>query len=279
MPLPGDDREPAIFDKQEVWADLHGKKVRDLKHIHRSLLFAELSNLVYWGEDEVKRIADHIGLSIAHYIDRDGAQAYIFETEEDAIVACRGTEGSDWNDIKADLKALLVIAETIGKVHSGFKKEADDLWPDLEKLLASNKKTLWFTGHSLGGAIAQICAGRCKVSKIESNPRAVFSYGSPRVGNKRYINHVPVPHTRWVNNNDIVTRVPPPFVGYRHNGVEFYIDGNGDIRDRSGFSRVKDRTKAFWSGLRKGRIDPVQDHLMPEYIGAIQNAIAGAGKS
>jgi len=275
MPLPGDTREPVNFGGIEVWSDLRGDKgVRDLNGFHRALLFAELSHLVYWSGKEVERICDHIGIKVAKFLDRDGAQAYLFETEHDSIVACRGTEGSDWNDIKADLKALLVISETIGKVHSGFKKEADDLWPDIEKLLADNTKTLWFTGHSLGAAIAQICAGRCQVSDIKSEPRCLYTFGSPRTGNKRYINHVPVLHHRWVNNNDIVTRVPPPLLGYRHNGIEFYIDGEGKVKDRSGFERIKDRTKATWKGLFKGRVDPINDHMTPEYVKAIQNAIA-----
>jgi len=63
------------------------------------------------------------------------------------------------------------LAETVGRVHGGFKQEVDDLWPDIERHLADNTPALWFAGHSLGGAMATICAGRCKISKIPSNRR------------------------------------------------------------------------------------------------------------
>ena len=51
-----------------------------------------------------------------------------------------------------------VIAETAGRVHRGFKREVDDLWPRLEQALVNNTRPLWFAGHSLGGAMATICA-------------------------------------------------------------------------------------------------------------------------
>jgi len=66
--------------------------------------------------------------------------------------------------------------------------------------------------------MAAICAGRCRLSYIRSNPRALYTYGSPRVGNRRYVNYVQLEAYRWVNNNDIVTRVPPSWLGYRHKG-------------------------------------------------------------
>ncbi len=274
MPLPHDDRAATEFDGFEVWSDLRGDHgIEDLSPMRRALLFAELSHLVYWRDSEVRRICAHIGIEPRRYLDRDGAQTYVFESDVDCIVACRGTEGNDWNDIKADLKALLVVAETVGKVHLGFKEEADDIWPQLMDTLADNTKALWFTGHSLGAAMAQIYAGRCAVADIPSNPRALYTYGSPRVGTKRYINHVRLDHERWVHNNDLVTRVPPPWFGYRHGGREIYIDSMGRIRQTKGFARFKDRAAGFWKGLFKGRIDPLMDHLMPGYIEAIQSAI------
>ena len=154
-----------------------------------------------------------MGFPEIRYYDRDGAQAYIFGNDDDRVIVCRGTEPNDWNDIKADLDLATVIAETAGRVHRGFKREVDDLWPRLEQALVNNTRPLWFTGHSLGGAMATICAGRCQLSYIQSNPRALYTYGSPRVGNRRYVNYVHIEAYRWVNNNDIVTRVPPCVAG------------------------------------------------------------------
>lgn len=266
-------KDTISFGGVEGRSNLNGRPIGELSHLRRSLLFAELSHAVYWEEDTVDKVAKHFGFEDAHFIDRDGAQAYVFEYEWDCVIACRGTQGNEWNDIKADLNAFMIIAETVGKVHKGFKTEVDDLWPEIEKVVENNTKPLWFTGHSLGAAMAQICAGRCAVADIPAMPTSVCTFGSPRVGNKRYINNVEVEHIRWVNNNDVVTRVPPPWMGYRHNGQEIYVDSNGKIRNLVKFARLKDRASGFWSGIFKGRVDHFADHLMGPYISAIQSAI------
>ncbi len=154
----------------------------------------------------------------------------------------------------------------MGRVHRGFKKEVDDLWPTLENMLSSNVKNLWFTGHSLGGAMATICAGRCLLSSINSNPIQIQTFGSPRVGNKRYINHTKVNYLRWVNNNDIVTRSPPVWLGYRHTGTEMYLDAKGCINKLTKIQKSQDRWNGFVSGLKKKEIDHFSDHSIERYV-------------
>lgn len=250
--------------------------------LQRSLLFAELAKVAYLAEESAAQIVDEIGLRETLFFDRDGSQAYVFKTETDCIVACRGTEPHEWNDIKADVNAMTAVAETVGRVHRGFKKEVDDLWPGLEEALVRNDRTLWFTGHSLGGAMATICAGRCFLSHIKSTPKELFTFGSPRVGNKRYVNHVKLTHYRWVNNNDIVTRVPWAWMGYRHTGKQMYLDSMGKLRPMSKAQRAKDRWRGFWMGIKRGRVDHFSDHAMVDYIRyidtALQDEVAGEPK-
>ena len=247
--------------------------VASMSLLRKSLLFAELSYIAYLPRADAGQHAAQIGLPEIRFYDRDGAQAYIFANEHDAVVACRGTEPTEWNDIQADLNALSVLAETAGRVHRGFKQEVDDLWPRLEQALISNHKPLWFAGHSLGGAMAAICAGRCKLSHIESNPQALFTYGAPRVGDRRYVNHVRLEYYRWVNNNDIVPRVPPTWFGYRHAGTEMYLDRRSRLRKVTGWRRFRDRWWGFVGGLRRWRIDHFSDHNLGEYLNGIHKAI------
>jgi triacylglycerol lipase len=247
--------------------------IKDLDKLHKSLLFAELSNIAYLRKNLATRAAREIGISTIRFFDRDGSQAYIFENDFDCTIICRGTEPNEWNDIKADVNAASVVAETIGRVHKGFKQEVDDLWPELESALVENKKTLWIAGHSLGGAMATICASRCKLSHIQTNPIELYTFGSPRVGNNRYVNYSVVVHIRWVNNNDIVTRVPPNWLGYRHTGEEMYLNAYGKIRKITPWQRTKDRWRGFWMGLKAGRIDPFNDHLLEQYARSIYNEI------
>jgi triacylglycerol lipase len=258
--------------ENEVYSSLDGP-IESLSMLRRSLLFAELSNLSYLSRAEAGLLANRIGFPEIRFYDRDGAQAYIFGNRHDAVVTCRGTEPNDWNDVKADLDLGKAMAETVGWVHRGFKREVDDLWPRLEQALVNNTRTLWFAGHSLGGAMAGICAGRCRLSYIKSNPRALFTFGSPRIGNRRYVNYVQIEAYRWVNNNDIVPRVPPSWLGYRHKGQEIYLNAYGKIRQLTHWQRIKDRWRGFVRGLRQGNIDFFADHSILQYIQHVRSAV------
>ena len=247
--------------------------IDSLGFLRRSLLFAELSELSYLSRASAGRLAHQIGFPEIRFYDKDGAQAYLLANDDDAVIVCRGTEPDDWNDVRASLTLELVVSETVGRVHLGFKKEVDDLWPRLEQALVSNTRTLWFAGHSLGGAMAAICAGRCALSHIPSNPRALFTYGSPRIGTRRYVNYVALEAYRWVNNNDIVSRVPPPWLGYRHKGREVYLNAYGQLRRLTAWQRAKDRWRGFWHGLKLREFDPFTDHSIRRYIDYIHRAV------
>ena len=98
--------------------------IGELSFLRRSLLFAELAMFTYNDESEAARAAELAGFPDATFSDRDGSQAFRFRNEHDCIIACRGTEPNEWNDIRADANAASVLAETVGKVHRGFKQEA-----------------------------------------------------------------------------------------------------------------------------------------------------------
>jgi triacylglycerol lipase len=247
--------------------------IGELSLLQQSLLFAEIARVAYFRPDIVWEAISAVGFEEIQFIDRDGAQAYIMSNQHDCVVACRGTEPHDWNDVKANANALTVLMENAGRVHRGFKLEVDDLWPRLESALRDNQRPLWFTGHSLGGALATICAGRCKLAEIPSNPEALFTFGSPRVGNNRFINFVKIQHYRWVNNNDIVARVPPPWLGYSHSGREMYFNAFGKFRRYTPWRRFRDRWYGFFLTLRKWQVDHLADHSMVKYVECIHRAV------
>lgn len=263
----------AVADAIKLLSEPLSGPIDDLSLLRQSLLFAEVAKLSYYRDDVVREAARQVGMEEVQYFENDGAQAYVFGNQYDRIVACRGTEPNEWNDIRADVNAISVIAESMGRVHRGFKQEVDDLWPVIEQYLRDNDKTLWFTGHSLGGAMATICAGRCKISEIPSNPQGLFTFGSPRVGDKRYINFVKIHHYRWVNNNDIVTRVPPMWMGYRHSGHEMYFNAFGRLRKYRPWRRFRDRMHGLMMSLAKWKIDWLCDHSMAFYVANIKQAI------
>ncbi len=251
----------------------HSGPITSLDHLPASLLFAQISRISYMQPHAVEVYIPKLGLKLEHFADREGAQAYIFGSDTDIVVACRGTEPNDWNDVKADVNAFMVLAETVGRVHRGFKQEVDDLWPKIEEIIATDERTLWFTGHSLGGAMATISAGRCFLAHIPAMPQGVYTFGAPRVGTKRYINNVDVELTRWVNNNDIVPRVPPTWMGYRHTGRRIYINTYGKVRKMTKRQRTKDRWRGFMRGLKEGKVDHFSDHAIARYVEHIGDAV------
>jgi triacylglycerol lipase len=272
------DSPQIIRDPGEVPLTLHSRltgPISELSVLRKSLLFGELSMIAYNDPDEVSRAVDAIGFASSQFFDHDGAQGYFFENDDDAVIVCRGTEPHEWNDIKADANAATVIFENAGRVHRGFNREVDDLWPLIQAHMQSipRQKEHWFTGHSLGGAMATICAGRCFLSDACPNPVELYTYGSPRVGNKRFVNFVKLTHYRWVHNNDIVTRVPPPWMGYRHTGIEMYLDRNGNLRKLDHVAKRADRWRGFLRGLRKLKIDHFTDHSVHQYIEHILRAV------
>ena len=176
-----------------LYSDVRGP-LASLSFLRRALVMAELAMIAYNDEAEAQRAAQAIGFSEAKLFDHDGSQAYRFQNEHDIVLACRGTEPTEWNDIQADANAVMSVVGTLGNVHSGFNREVDDLWPVLEEALRGSSLPVWFCGHSLGAAMATICAYRCKASSITSSPMELHTFGSPRVGCKRYVRHAELTH-------------------------------------------------------------------------------------
>src|SRR5262245_10140148 len=100
-----------------------------LSFLRRALAFAELAMIAYNDEDEAQRAARAIGVPDAQLFDNDGSQAYRFRNDFDLVLACRGTQPTEWNDIRADANAVMSVVGTFGNVHSGFNREVNDLWP------------------------------------------------------------------------------------------------------------------------------------------------------
>ena len=243
--------------------------ITELSFKEKSLLFAKLSSIAYNNTKEAKSQAKKLGFTTTEFYEKDGAQAYRFMNKTDLVIACRGTQPTEFNDLKADLKALPVMAETVGRVHIGFKTEVDDIWPMIEEDInrkTNVTKTLWFCGHSLGAAMATIMASRAKHNIELNDPVELFTYGSPRVGWKKYCNSLDVVHHRWKNNNDIVTTVPLAIMGFKHHGTQHYINAYGEYRNPTGWQRVKDKLRGLWFGIKEGKIDSFRDHFINEYI-------------
>ncbi len=134
-------------------------------------------------------------------------------------------------------------------------------------------ETLWVCGRSLGSAMVTMIASRCKHDLNLNDPIELYTYGSPRVGWRKYCKSLNVEHHRWVNNNDIVTRVPLAIMGYKHHGEEHYMNAYGLERKLTPWQRAKDRWRGMWMGIKQGKVDNFGDHSMVEYVSNIEKML------
>ena len=260
-----------------MFSDKLTDKITELDFNNRALLFAELSRVAYFTEYHATRLAKKLGFTTVEFYNIDGAEAYRFMNKRDIVFACRGTQPKQYNDIKADARAFPVVAETIGRVHGGFKGEVDKLWDKIQEdiIREQAKRDVWFTGHSLGAAMSTILASRCRGETTIVNPQELFTFGSPRVGWASYINNFPFKHYRFVNNADIVPRVPFYIMGYRHHGECQYFNHYGNLRNLTGWQRTKDTWRGIFRGIAKGKFDSIADHNIKQYILHIKKMVDG----
>lgn len=228
-------------------------------NLEKANKFAKLANLAY-KDNDAKEEYKQLGYDRHNFIEIDNAQCHIvWNLESKEIVVCfRGTEPDELSDVLADLNAIPRKSMTDGWVHSGFRGELDKLWDKVkEKVDSLPDLDLYICGHSLGAAMATICASRMEDRVIE-----LYTYGSPRVGTCSFVKNVHVTHWRFVNNNDIVTRVPLALMGYKHHGNLCYINHYGKIRKMTVWQRIKDKFRGYRSGL----LDGAMDHSMKNYV-------------
>ena len=76
-----------------------------------------------------------------------------------------------------------------------------------------------------------------------------------------------------VNNNDLVTRVPPRSFGYSHVGTFRYFDAKGAYHeDISWWRRFVDRVEGSIDDFLKLGPDAIRDHFMKGYLSNVARA-------
>lgn len=228
-------------------------------------------------------------------------QAYMFRTERFMVLAFRGSqEPKDWlTNVTTQLRNFTIRKDGItsissykGRVHTGFFLA----WSIIEKsvlaqisrwhkeLMAQGKSLppLYITGHSLGGALATMAAAALSDNGVAV--AGVYTFGQPRVGDRTFASqlntHIKGKVFRFVNNNDIVPHVPPPFSVlnptrfYGHVGMAKYFDGAGSIRANYKLAnRLLNRSFGLVKGLVGAGFDLISDHNMEYYISHLDKAM------
>ena len=191
-----------------------------------ALWFAELCRLFY--RQDVEEVIFGRQPTRANFLEKAGLKqrAFFASVEMDthamlvepilspsfAILVFRGTDSK--RDCVTDMECgILPWGQNKPGIHKGFRKALDSVWKDIEKELSQLACPIFYTGHSLGAALATLAAARY-------GPRAVYTFGSPRVGNEAFAASLQtVPIHRVVDNKDAVALLPPEALGFRHAGL------------------------------------------------------------
>lgn len=205
-------------------------------------------------------------------------QVLIQDDPDFLAVAFRGTESLE--DFVTDAKFFRrrtdwpVSWGTI-KIHDGFLSAYESIIAELHDALAKFVgKPIFITGHSLGGALAHLCAYDLKRT-TRHDVRAVYTYGSPRVGNGAWAfsyNNLLWDRTyRHVLEEDIIARIPlfPSLTDlYRHAGQEYFLPASGGIDIAPSASRIIwSDIVGFARALRIQHHGPLADALDDHHIG------------
>jgi len=178
--------------------------------------------------------------------------------------------------------------QVIAEVHHGFLEDFNAISVavvlQVRALLAQYPAAgIYITGHSLGGALAILCA--LEFSRLKLAVTQVTTFGGPRVGNAAFralYDAAPVTgHSspvnlhditfRVVNQNDIVPRTPGWLMGYRHVGQEIFLEpvtGWG-VNPSLGYKVLCD-VLGLWGAYRRRSDVLISQHFISSYERRIQ---------
>jgi hypothetical protein len=198
-----------------------------------------LSQLAYETDDELKveRILGRFQLQKLGFKTNDAATGLpphsacvvIAEGRGATFVMFAGSDPGKFEDWVTDFDAMPSAAG----LHTGFQKAVETVLQVIVAALAKRSapaQPVFFTGHSLGGALAIVAA-----SLVPIDPKVqvvVYTFGSPRTGGAKFFDDYSLrlggSTFRLINGTDIVPTVPPPLSGgYRHVGQAMQCKTDG----------------------------------------------------
>ena len=261
-------------------------------------LFCQASNLAY---DTPANIASAFAAwgftSVIQVPIVDDICAVVASNDSAILCAFRGTisekDGvSDPNNWMSDADAWQTpypsyfAGPSIGGIHEGFAEALMGIWPNVLAAIAqarTNAQPLWMTGHSLGGALAYLATTVLYFTQREP-VNGLYTFGQPRLGDPGFCSQCETGfgdiHFRFVNNEDIVTRIAPrimphiPIEYYGHSGQLVYFDSGGaphcDEAFWNNFMAEVDVDSDNFVALLTG--SPVRDHLIANYINVVSSS-------
>ena len=265
-----------------------------MENLDMAVRLAVASSLAYEDRKTINKNLRSIGVTQITHISQNDTECFVGSDRWTVILAFRGTEIDSLQDWRTDIR-LAKAAHPFGRVQTGFKRAYSHVEGEIVQAIAamrrwpssddkSKQKSFWITGHSLGGALAVLAAAHL-APRLQYVDR-ICTFGQPRVGNRAFCRELDKilagRYQRWVNNNDLVPRLPSSLHGYRHAGQLRYFNSHGFLHDRMTWRELaRDRLRGAIADFGKPGLDAFKDHAIGGYVSLIdrhatmeRNAIA-----
>lgn len=212
------------------------------------------------------------GFEDLRVFDHESSQGLIAQHQNFVMVAFRGTdEKADW----LDNIRLFPQPVPMGKVHRGFYQALKAIWDGPQGMKVTidqwrkGGRSVWITGHSLGGAMATMAA--VELVELDEPFYGVYTFGQPRCCDRQLSRAFNIEAKgrffRFQNQNDIVTRMPTRLMGYSHVGTFIYIDNHHNLSsDIHWWYKLLDSAEGIAEDLFREGLDSIKDHNIGDYI-------------
>lgn len=201
----------------------------------------------------------------------DDAIVAVFHEPEDGPLA---TWTSESETASPPAGAGFCMASLTRGLNPSLQNRFTNVWQETyESLRAARRRSIFLTGHGLGGAYALLAALTLRAA--DEVVHGVYTFGQPRVLGRDlalWLNLDFGAHIfRVVNNNDLVTLCPFRRHGYSHAGTLVFFDAAGQQHsDRYWWFRLlSDFDESSENELpRLLQVTPsgVRDHMIERYV-------------
>lgn len=202
-------------------------------------------------------------------IERVGNRAFVgFDIKENHVIVVFRGSNSNRNLIQDMNMAQTAYPYCSGcHIHKGFSLIFEKLKEDVRSVVNSHLKrhegaSVRLYGHSLGGALATLCAADLK-KELRVRPEFVYTYGQPRVGNEAfatwYRSQVAPNLFRVTHGIDAVPHLPSTVQGYHHTSTEVHYRGKGS---KTGY-KVCNKSGEDPNCANGADVQILKDHLSP----------------
>ncbi|WP_028921350.1 lipase family protein [Pseudonocardia acaciae] len=233
-----------------------------------------------WGFDRVR----HHQTTFTPPFPLQDTQAYTAASDKMIITAFRGTEVAQLRDWLADTSTPPWPGPAgRGFVHYGFAQALESVYPDVLSAITELRdqgQSVWFTGHSLGGALAMLAGVRLYLEDPHLLASGIYTFGQPRTCDRilalAHDDALAKRTYRFVNNNDIVPHLPPE-PAFHHVNALRYIDSHGKVHESMPlFAKLPTLTAAGVAEALAPASRALRDHGMKNYIAALQGNLTRA---